>query len=237
MRRTALPVAVVLSALVSAAYGVGEPSEVTAVRVSTVARVSDAPPPQMAAVLFGQAAVERREATERMARAVVAERAERAAAAEAARLAAEEAEREAAAEVERTALAEAARVAAMAAARVTPTTVREQPSPQSTTTRGAPGAGANDGSLKARIGGCESGGGPSMPVVYTAANPRSTASGAYQYLDSTWRTEDSDGDGRKDSYGGYSRAKDAPPSVQEARMDADLANGTGPWASSRYCWA
>jgi hypothetical protein len=49
-----------------------------------------------------------------------------------------------------------------------------------------------------RIKRCESGG------RYTAQNPRSTASGAYQFLDSSWN-------GR----GGYLHARDAPPEMQE----------------------
>jgi hypothetical protein len=41
---------------------------------------------------------------------------------------------------------------------------------------------------------------------YTAASQSSTASGAYQFVDSTWG-----------GYGGYARALDAPPAIQDAK--------------------
>lgn len=70
---------------------------------------------------------------------------------------------------------------------------------------------------------CESGG------SYTAQNPSSSASGKYQFIDSTWR-----------AYRGSStaaRAKDASPAEQEAaarRLYA--AEGTTPWNASKSCW-
>lgn len=110
-----------------------------------------------------------------------------------------------------------------AAGKVTTTTV-DEPSPQSQTTRqgGPPG-------ILERIAGCESGSGPNSFGSYTAQNPRSTASGRYQFLDSTFQG--------MDSAAGYSRAADAPPAVQEAAAAELYAEqGTTPWNASRYCW-
>lgn len=45
---------------------------------------------------------------------------------------------------------------------------------------------------------------------YTAQNPRSTASGAYQFLDSTWKVASA-----RAGYPGYTKAKYAPPHVQD----------------------
>lgn len=63
---------------------------------------------------------------------------------------------------------------------------------------------------------------------YTAQNPTSSASGAYQFIDSTWRNVS----GRA-GHGGYSRAKHAPPWVQDAVALWTFNNiGRSPWAGS-----
>ena len=78
----------------------------------------------------------------------------------------------------------------------------------------------------ARIRGCESHGRPDAPPDYKAKNPGSSASGAYQILDTTWQ-------GRY----GVSHASDATPDQQEA-VAADLyrRHGTADWMASAACW-
>ena len=70
---------------------------------------------------------------------------------------------------------------------------------------------------------CESGG------RATATNPSSTASGLFQFLDSSWI-----------AYGGgkyAARAKDATPAQQyEIANHAYALSGLSPWAASRSCW-
>jgi hypothetical protein len=68
---------------------------------------------------------------------------------------------------------------------------------------------------------CESGGNPH------AQNASSTASGLFQFLDTTWR-----GLG-----GSTAHAKDASVAEQYAIANKAYAqSGTAPWAASRACW-
>ena len=68
---------------------------------------------------------------------------------------------------------------------------------------------------------------PSYPHTggYSAQNPRSSASGAYQYIDSTWRSVSV-----RAGHPGYSRAKYAPWWVQDAVTLHVINNGgRGHW--------
>jgi hypothetical protein len=60
---------------------------------------------------------------------------------------------------------------------------------------------------------------------YSAQNPTSSASGAYQFIDGTWRTVSV-----RAGHGGYSRALHAPPWVQDAVARWTVHNiGRSPW--------
>ena len=59
---------------------------------------------------------------------------------------------------------------------------------------------------------------------YQAENPTSTASGAYQFLDSSWRTLSA-----RAGYGGYGHAASAPPAVQDAVAIYTVDSG---WSSA-----
>lgn len=135
---------------------------------------------------------------------------------EATKIAAEEHAAAVAAAEEEEAAAEAARQAKAAKARATATTVART---TATTARYVAAPPAPTSGLGERIAECESGG------SYTAQNPSSSASGKYQYLDSTWN-----------GYGGYASAADAPPAVQEERFAKDIAVSSAPWNASKYCW-
>ena len=77
-----------------------------------------------------------------------------------------------------------------------------------------------------RIRGCESGNGPTGDPDYRALNDRSGASGAYQFLDSTWGGQ----------YG-VRKARDASPAEQEmAAYGLFSRSGTAPWSASYLCW-
>lgn len=63
---------------------------------------------------------------------------------------------------------------------------------------------------------------------YGAQNPKSTASGAYQFLDSTWH-----GASARAGYPGYSRAKAAPWWVQDAvALHVYRTGGRSAWNGS-----
>ena len=83
-------------------------------------------------------------------------------------------------------------------------------------------SGGNSGiAILEKIKKCESGGN------YQAQNKQSTASGAYQFLDSTWA-----------NYGGYAKARLAPPAVQDQKArETYNRSGTRPWNASKACWS
>lgn len=84
-----------------------------------------------------------------------------------------------------------------------------------------------------RIGGCESHGSPTAPLDWTAHNPHSSASGAFEELDSTWQ-------GWEAQWGaervGRALWADEAEQVRVA-VAAYQHEGTRPWVSSEGCWA
>lgn len=91
------------------------------------------------------------------------------------------------------------------------------------TTATSASAAPGDSGVLARIKACESGG------SYTAQNPSSSASGAYQFLTSTWRA--------LPASAGYPTAASAPASVQDrAARQLFAQQGTSPWLASASCW-
>ena len=63
---------------------------------------------------------------------------------------------------------------------------------------------------------------------YRAQNPSSSASGAYQYIRSTWVVVSA-----RAGHGGYPTASSAPPHVQDAVAQWTVANvGKSPWAGT-----
>jgi len=90
---------------------------------------------------------------------------------------------------------------------------RQRSAPVASEPQSAPqasGGPSNGWAIPEAIVMCESGGN------YSAENPTSSASGAYQIIDGTWG-----------GYGGYSHASDAPPSVQDERAAQIYAGGAG----------
>jgi hypothetical protein len=96
-----------------------------------------------------------------------------------------------------------------------------------------------------RIAGCESGNG-GRGINYTARNPRSSASGGWQFLSGTWRYVARTYAGTWDALGfghlrgealSVSRMSHARPAVQQAAaLVLYNREGTRPWLASRRCW-
>ncbi len=118
------------------------------------------------------------------------------------------------------------------------TTAPETTTPETTTPETtAPATSATDGWV-------DTGNGVMVPPVllairwcestdnYTAANPSSSARGAYQFLTGSW-----DAYGHKDRYG-VSQAHLATPVQQdEAALITWERDGTRPWNASKSCWS
>ena len=97
------------------------------------------------------------------------------------------------------------------------------------------------------ISSCESGNGRYGAFSYSAKNPRSTASGRYQFLNSTWRYVSRSYASTWQAHGWESLRREAlsvgsmrsaRPEVQDAAGIVLLEReGTRPWYASRGCWS
>ena len=107
-----------------------------------------------------------------------------------------------------------------------------EPEPQPQSHSGLSGAAA-------AVAACESGARQSNGTAalgthnWNAQNPTSSASGAFQFIDSTWRTV-----AAQIGASQYPRASSAPPAVQTAAFEHLWAGGAGAhhWNPSRSCW-
>jgi hypothetical protein len=97
------------------------------------------------------------------------------------------------------------------------------------------------------ISSCESGNGRYGAFSYSAKNSRSTASGRYQFLNSTWRYVSRSYASTWQAHGWESLRQEAlsvgsmrsaRPEVQDAAGIVLLEReGTRPWSASRGCWS
>ena len=107
-----------------------------------------------------------------------------------------------------------------------PTTTTVPPVPTSVPT-------AAPHNLRQRIANCE---GYPRFVNRSHGHRRSTASGKFGFLDSTW--SGLDGNQRDGGWRGYQRAFHAPENIQDEAFELLYSrSGTRPWRASRHCWS